>query len=92
MASEYAFLPAPKDASSLSPREARELFRINQYYGTTSGFCLGHVHANLAVVPASCADQFEEFCRRNSAALPLLYRSLPGEKTAPPLAANSDVR
>lgn len=92
MAAEYRFLAAPENASSLSPSAARDIFRINKYYGTTSGFCRGYVQANLAVVPASCADEFEEFCRRNCGPLPLLYRSKPGERTAPPLADNSDVR
>lgn len=92
MADQPKFLSAPENASSLSPKEARELFRANKYYGSTSGFCLGYVQTNLTVLPARDADDFEEFCKRNSAPLPLLYRSLPGELVAPPLAENSDVR
>ncbi|XP_019849312.1 PREDICTED: UPF0317 protein C14orf159, mitochondrial-like [Amphimedon queenslandica] len=84
--------PAPENASSLSPSEARDIFRVNKYYGTTAGFCMDYVQANLVVVPSSLADELKEFCARNSAALPVLYVSQTGETGAPPLAKDSDVR
>lgn len=89
---EPKYLPPPENASSLEPSEARSLFRRNGYYGPTSGFCSGHVQANLLVIPDSLAQDFEEFCRANSAPFPLLYRSKPGECSAPPLAKDSDVK
>ena len=79
-------------AANLRPPEFRSIVRRNEYHGQTSGFCAGYVQANLVVLPASLADDFEEFCRRNSAPLPLLYRSEPGDSAAPPLAENSDVK
>lgn len=89
---EYKTIPPPVNASSLLPAEARSLCRRNGYYGTTSGFCLGFAQANLLVLPESLADDFEEFCRVNSAPFPLLYRSKAGECSAPPLAKDSDVK
>lgn len=80
------------NASALSPKQARDIFRTNSYYGSTGGFCLSYVQANIVIVPAQFADEFQEFCNKNSSALPLLYRSKPGEITAPPLANDSDIR
>ena len=94
MASEpsYKYLPRPDNASSMSPSDARALFRRNGYYGPTAGFCLGHAQTNVAIMPKEFSEDFEEFCKRNSGPLPLLYRSGAGEIGAPPLATDSNVR
>lgn len=89
---EYKTFPPPENASSLPPAEARALFRQNGYYGTTAGFCFGYSQANLLVLPESLADDFERFCKVNSAPFPLLYRSKVGDCSAPPLAKDSDVK
>lgn len=89
---DHRYLPRPEDASTLHPSEARALFRKNEYYGPTSGFCDGYEQANVVILPASVASDFEEFCRINSAPFPLLYRSKPGECAAPDLAKDSDVK
>ena len=89
---EYKFIARPEGACNISPSEARALFRRNGYYGTTSGFCLGFSQANLLVLPESLADDFEEFCKKNSGPLPLLYRSKAGECSAPLLAQDLDVK
>ena len=89
---EYKFIPRPENASSLKPSEARALIRKNGYYGSTSGFCSGYLQANLLIIPSSLADDYEQFCKVNSAPFPLLYRSEPGEAAAPPLAKDSNVR
>ena len=89
---EYKFIPPPEKASVLQPSEARSLFRRNGYYGPTSGFCRGYTQANIIVLPKELADDFEEFCKRNSGPFPLLYKSQPGECTAPPLARESDIK
>ena len=89
---EYKYLPRPDNAGGLAPAEARALFKRNGYYGNTSGFCMGYVQANLVVLPEILADNFQEFCKKNSGPLPLLYRSKEGEYAAPPLAKDSDVR
>lgn len=89
---EYKFLPRPEGAQNISPSEARAVFRRNGYYGPTSGFCVGYCQANLLVLPESLAEDFEEFCKRNSGPVPLLYRSKAGECSAPLLAQDLRVR
>lgn len=53
---------------------------------------MGYLQANLAVLPSSLADEFEQFCELNKAVCPLLYRSKRGELSAGILARESDVR
>ena len=89
---ESKFLPAPADATSLSPSEARAIISRNGYYGTTSGFCLGHAQFNMMMLPSDLADDFEELCKKNHGPFPLLYRSKPGEVGAPPLAKDADIK
>ena len=86
------YLCRPGSAGELAPSQARALFRGKSYYGTTSGFCMGYIQANIVVLPESLADDFQEFCKKNSGPLPLLCRSKEGEYTAPLLANDSDVR
>ena len=88
MATAFA---VPDNAATMSPAEARALFRLNKYRDSTTGFCAGYLQANVTILPKSLAKDFTEFCRANHAALPLLYRSEPGEVTTS-LATGSDVR
>ena len=75
------------------PREARAEFRKNNLtYISCSQFCAGYLQANIACLPSNMADDFELLCAKNSCAFPHLYRSQPGEVSAPPLASDSDVR
>lgn len=87
---DYVFPPAPDNAASLSPTEARVLFRQGNYRGPTGGFCAGYVQTGIAIIPQCLAGDFEEFCRSNSAALPVIYRSQPGEITTSLTSDNSD--
>ena len=89
---EYKYIPRPDNASSMSPSEARALFRRNGYYGNTVGFCEGYAQANVVILPKEHADDFEGLCRKNSGPLPLLYRSGSGDTGVPPLAADSNIR
>ena len=84
--------PLDTPPENLVPSEARALFRRNEYHGSTSRFCLGYDQANLIILPASLADDFEEFCKQNHAAFPLLYRSKEGESSASLLAREFDVK
>ncbi|XP_041827373.1 D-glutamate cyclase, mitochondrial isoform X2 [Melanotaenia boesemani] len=52
----------------------------------------GYQQANVVILPNQLADDFEAFCRRNPAPLPLLYRSQSGETSCPPLAEQADIR
>ena len=89
---EYTLPTAPENAATLSPAEARGLFRINKFHGSTTGFCAGYLQANVAILPKSLAQDFGEFCRKNHAALPLLYCSQPGEVTTTLANADSNIR
>lgn len=58
----------------------------------TSGMCVGYVQANLAFLPAEYADDFEEMCRLNSQALPLIERLPVGDAVPRACASNADLR
>lgn len=82
-----------RDPIEFHPKEAREQFRKNNLtHFPCSRFCAGYLQANIACLPSSLADDFEQLCHKNSCAFPHLYRSQPGEVSAPPLAMDSDVR
>jgi len=85
--------PSSRDPGEFHPREAREQFRQNKMvHISCSQFCAGYLQSNIACVPSNMADDFERLCINNSSPFPLLYRSRPGEVSAPPLASESDVR
>mgnify|MGYP001792717580 CR=1 FL=1 len=75
------------------PCEARKIIRSGVLNGkSTSGFCLGYIQANIAVIPSEMSQDFKKFCEVNQAPCPLLYCSKSGEVGAPPLAEDSDIR
>ncbi|KAM9341651.1 D-glutamate cyclase, mitochondrial [Symphorus nematophorus] len=59
---------------------------------TTTGLAGGFQQANVVILPNHLANDFETFCRKNPAPLPLLYRSQSGETSCPPIAKNADIR
>nr|XP_046268557.1 D-glutamate cyclase, mitochondrial isoform X2 [Scatophagus argus] len=52
----------------------------------------GYQQANVVILPNDLANDFEAFCRKNAAPLPLLYRSKSGETSCLPLAKHADIR
>ncbi|XP_036954441.1 D-glutamate cyclase, mitochondrial isoform X1 [Acanthopagrus latus] len=79
--------------SSLTPAELRLLIRKEDpRIRTTTGLANGYQQANVVILPSHLADDFETFCHRNPAPLPLLYRSQSGETSCPPLAKHADIR
>jgi len=50
------------------------------------------VQANLAILPARYADDFDKFCAANPQSCPLLFRGQPGNPRLDPLGAGIDVR
>jgi uncharacterized protein YcsI (UPF0317 family) len=78
--------------SDLVPAEARRLFRSGELARSTSGMCTGYVQANLAILPAESADDFEEMCRLNGQPLPLIERLPVGEYTPRTCASDADLR
>lgn len=74
------------------PREIRAEIRAEHFTGPTSGLAPGFVQANIAIVPAAQADDFEAFCDANARACALLYRSQPGEYLLQSLGEDIDIR
>lgn len=52
----------------------------------------GYQQANVVILPKHLANDFEAFCGKNPAPLPLLYRSQSGETSCPPFAKHADIR
>ncbi|KAJ3613729.1 hypothetical protein NHX12_019975 [Muraenolepis orangiensis] len=82
-----------KGLSIMSPAELRlSIRRKDRGIVTTTGLANGFQQANVVILPRFLADDFQVFCSLNPAALPLLYRSGPGETACPPLASSADIR
>lgn len=82
--------PAPDETATLTPAEARALFRAG-LVRPTSGFCDGYAQANLIIVPRSHAFDLLLFAQRNPKPMPLLGVLDAGEVTSP-LLSGGDVR
>jgi uncharacterized protein YcsI (UPF0317 family) len=80
------------DPGHADPSRARALFRSERLAGVTSGLCLGHLQANLVMLPAEAAAEFEEFCRANPRPLPLVEVCDPGDPTPRRAAPGADLR
>src|SRR5271170_5224485 len=50
-------------------------------YPSTSGLVLGHIQANLVILPAKYASDFRSLCQRNPVSCPLMAESLVGDPT-----------
>ncbi|MHA6626442.1 putative hydro-lyase [Pseudonocardia sichuanensis] len=79
-------------AADLEPREVRARIRSGAWRGVTTGACLGHVQANLVVLPREMADEFGELCAANPQPLPLLERTDPGDAAGLRVAPGADLR
>ncbi|XP_072314253.1 D-glutamate cyclase, mitochondrial [Eucyclogobius newberryi] len=77
---------------SLSPSELRLLIRAGDpRVKTTTGLAHGFQQANVLLLPAALARDFEEFCQSNIAPLPLFHVSKSGEASCAALAQQADV-
>jgi uncharacterized protein YcsI (UPF0317 family) len=79
-------------AAGLQPREVRARIRSGGWRGVTTGACLGHVQANLVVLPHDLADEFGALCAANPQPLPLLERTDPGDPAGLRVAPGADLR
>jgi uncharacterized protein YcsI (UPF0317 family) len=79
-------------AAELEPHEVRALIRSGAWREVTTGACLGHVQANLVVLPEAMADDFAALCAANPRPLPLLERTRPGEPDNLRVAPGADLR
>lgn len=66
--------------------------RAGRLSGPTGSMVPGLAQANLALIPARLADDFEAFLRANPAAFPLLARGWAGDPSLPELGADIDLR
>jgi uncharacterized protein YcsI (UPF0317 family) len=55
-----------------NPVELRQAIRSGEFISTTSSQCPRYIQANVAILSASIADKFLEFCHLNPRACPLL--------------------
>src|SRR5919108_1038486 len=72
--------------------EVRSQARAGKLDGPTPGLALGHVQANLVVVPRDLAFDFLLFCQRNPKPCPLLDVTEPGSPEPRFVAPGADVR
>lgn len=66
--------------------------RAGRLTGLTGSLAPGLMQANLAILPAMLADDFEAFCAANPGPLPLLARGQPGDPSLPELGEDIDLR
>jgi uncharacterized protein YcsI (UPF0317 family) len=72
--------------------EVRRRARQGEWTGPTPGLALGHVQANLVVVPRDLAFDFLLFCHRNPKPCPLLDVTEPGDAEPRLVAPGADLR
>src|SRR5947209_2718413 len=72
--------------------DVRRLARSGEHTGPTAGMALGHVQANLVIVPRDLAFDFLLFCQRNPKPCPLLDVTEPGSPEPKLVAAGADLR
>ena len=72
--------------------DVRCLARSGEWTGPTPGLALGHVQANLVVVPRDLAFDFLLFCQRNPKPCPLLDVTEPGSAEPRLVAPGADLR
>ena len=72
--------------------ELRRKCRDGSYSGPTSGHAVGHVQANMVILPQSDANEFREFCKANPKPCPILEELAPGDPVPMNVAPGADVR
>jgi uncharacterized protein YcsI (UPF0317 family) len=78
--------------SRATPADIRRYAREGVITASTAGLAAGFVQVNIAILPASDARDFAEYCRRNAQACPVLATSEPGDPGLPTLGAGIDIR
>src|SRR5205085_6923166 len=84
--------PAVNTLARASGAEVRQLARSGEWSGPTAGLALGHVQANLVIVPRELAFDFLLFCQRNPKPCPLLEVIEPGATEPKMVAPGADIR
>jgi uncharacterized protein YcsI (UPF0317 family) len=79
-------------AAPSAAQELRALVRSGAHTGPTAGLAPGYVQANVVILPAAAADEFEAFCAANARACPLLERTATGSPEPRRSAPGADLR
>jgi uncharacterized protein YcsI (UPF0317 family) len=77
---------------ALSPADARAAIRAGRWSDQTAGLAEGFVQANLAILPAPDAADFQRFCELNPKPCPLLDVTQPGSPVPTRTAPRADLR
>jgi uncharacterized protein YcsI (UPF0317 family) len=80
------------EAAALTPRQLRDAIAAERWSGPTLGLGLGHLQANLAVVPREDAFDFLLFCQRNPKPCPLIEVLDVGSPRVNTVAPGADLR
>jgi len=81
-----------QNAKFQTGEEVRLAARRGELTGQTSGMAPGYAQANLAILPREFAEDFEQFCRLNAQACPLLDVTPPGSALPKNAAPDADLR
>lgn len=79
------------DYSMMSPKEVRELIRLERFTGSTAGMSAGYAQANLVILPKEHSYDFLLFSQRNSTSSPLLEVTDVGERFLRYTATDADI-
>lgn len=82
----------PAVATDNPAHAARLRIRSGEHRGHTAGLAPGYVQANLAILPAEYAAEFQSFCQLNPKPCPLLAASERGNPAVPALGRDLDLR
>ncbi len=72
--------------------QLRQSIREQRFDRPTAGCAVGFAQANVVILPEAVADEFEEFCRLNDQACPLIDRTAPGDPHPMRAAPRADLR
>lgn len=79
--------------SALPPRQLRTAFRAGtRAAAPTGGLAPGFAQANIAILPAALAEDFEAFLHANPGPCPMLARGRPGDPSLTALGDDIDIR
>ncbi len=85
--------PNPSPGADLDTGlKVRLACRRGAIQANTAGLAKGYVQGNLAILPASLADEFLRFCQRNPKPCPVIGMSEPGDPAIPALGRDLDIR
>ena len=85
-------LGAMSEFKPLSPSELRSGCRDKSFDGPTSGHAPGFVQANMVILPADFAEEFQIFCDKNPQPWPVLEVLAPGRFEPERVAPKADIR